>query len=124
MDKQKLLKRTIENHINNGLPEIQNLFNRLRSKIKEIDSNIQEYPTKPYIGYKLRAHRSLFVEVHIQKEKIVLHLRPLEYKDPAKKVFEYNYVRPWTLRRGIDIINEDDINYAIPLIKKSYNDIL
>lgn len=47
---------------------------------------------------------------------MVLHLRPLDYKDPANKIFEYKYIPKWPLRKGVNISTKQDLNYAMPLL--------
>ena len=59
-------KKTIKDHIDNGNPEVQNMYSILRPWIKEINKSIREYPTNPYIGFNLFTRNTLFVEVHIQ----------------------------------------------------------
>ena len=122
MNKHKSPKPTIEDHINRA--ESRELINILRERIKELDGNIYEYATQPYIGYKLAASGKLFVEVHIQKKKIELHLRPLNYLSSKLSIRKVPDSHKWTLNRLVDIINEDDLNYAMVLIKESYTEIL
>jgi predicted transport protein len=123
-----LKKKTVKDHLKNAPQFLIDLFESLNRKILELDK-VKDNVTGPYIGYNfLPGHKKprLFVEVHIQKrnQKIVLHLRPVEYKDPQNKIFEYTYVPKWPLRRGVDIISEQDINYCMPLIEQSYKNVL
>jgi len=123
-------KKTVEDHFSNAPQHLFGLFEFLKTKIFELDKNkVRENTTRPYIGYYFSPDPEkprLFVEIHIQKrnQKIVLHLRPVEYKDPLGKVFDYNYIPKWPLRRGIDIFDRQDAEYCIPLIKQSYEDVL
>ncbi len=125
MNDHKLSPVTIEDHVNKAPESIKGTLNLLRTKIKELE-NVQEYATRAYIGYKLKAYKTLFVEMHIQtkKEQIVLHLKPVEYNDPDNKIFLYPYVPKWPLRSGINITNEEELDYALPFIKESYKAVV
>jgi predicted transport protein len=128
MQKKKSSKSTVEEHLSNAPQLLIDLFKMLKEEIIKLP-NVAENPVGPYIGYKFipddNKENRLFVEVHIQKRKkmIVLHLRPVEYADPENNIFQYNYVPKWPLRKGINIINEHTLNYALPFIKRSYNDV-
>jgi len=124
VNKQKSPKRTIEDHISNGIPEIQSLFNALRIEIKNLDGNIQEYPTKPYIGYKLLAYRTLFAEIHIQKKKMEIHLRPIDYLSSKLTVNKAPDGHRWTLNLLVDVYSKNDLDDIMTLIKQSYKEVL
>jgi predicted transport protein len=124
MNNQKLPKKTIEDHVNHGSPEIQTLFRVLELKIKRMAENINEYPTRPYIGFNLFKRDTLFVEVHIQKEKISLHLRPINYVSTKLIVNKKPDSHKWKLNRTVDILPNMDVTFVMELIEQSYKDIL
>jgi predicted transport protein len=112
---------SVENHINKAQPFIQELFLKLKSKIFELDENIQQKTTSAYIGYRVS---KTFAEVHIQKSRILIYLRPLDYYDPEGKVSKVPDTHNWVLNRRVYIDNEDNIDYVINLIEQSYKDVL
>jgi predicted transport protein len=123
MTNNKTSKITIEDHIKKA--ESRDLIDILREKIKELDNKtIQKYSTKPYIGYNLTKTRTLFVELHVQKSKIVLHLRPIDYINSKLTICEKPSSHNWTLNKLVDIYNKNDLDFAIELIKQSYTDVL
>lgn len=122
MAKQILPKPTADSHFNNAPESLKPILDLLRIKIKNLE-NVQEYATKAYVGYKLVAYKTLFVEMHIQKVKmrIVLHLRPLEYDDPSIETVPGSH--KWTLNKILYINSESDIHRVMKLIGQSYNNV-
>lgn len=101
---------------------VKNLFFTLRGRIFEMDENIQERITNNYIGYKVS---KMFAEVHIQKSKLMLYLRPIHYLDDTQgKIYKVPDSFNWVLNKRIYIESEDDLKYAMPLIEQSYKDVL
>ena len=124
MDKQKLPKPTIEDLIDKGNSDIQKLFNNLRLNIKKINQNIKEYSTSRYIGYKLVKNKTLFAEVHIRKEKIEFHLRPIDYFASKLIIKKAPDSHRWTLNKLVDISHESDLNSMMNLVEQSYKNVL
>ncbi len=128
MDGQQKLKLTVDDHRNKGLPAIANLFDDLRRELLQFDS-ICEVPTRPYVGYKYKNSGTgkklrLFAEIHILREKISVHLRPIEYKASNINVYLFPDTHLWTLRKGIDISTKNELKEALELIRQSYNDVI
>jgi len=120
------LPNFIDYHLENTPHAIKSILDLLRIRIKKLH-NVEEYATRRYIGYKLKGDKTrLFVEMHVQKRNklIVLHLRPIEYNDPKKRIFSYGYSPPWPLRSGINISTQDELDYALPLVKASYKAVV
>jgi predicted transport protein len=119
---QKTTEISIETHLNKGQPYVQELFLTLKGKIFELDESIQEKINNNYIGFKVS---KMFAEVHIQKSKLLIYLRPVEnYHDPEERIFKVADSYNWVLNRRIYISNADDMDYVMPLIEQSYKDIL
>lgn len=108
-------------HLQKGTPQVIDLFNILKGKIFELDDSIQERITSVYIAYKMSKN---FVEIHIQRNRIALHLRALSYHDPENKVNQVPDSHRWTLDKRIYISNEADVDYVMPMIEQSYKDVL
>lgn len=127
MEKKKLLRTTVEEHLENKSEKIIEIFSVLREKIKKIEG-VQEKPTDPYIGYYLKVPNKrsrLFVEIHIQIKKIQLHLRRLDYKNKSEiSIIDARDANKWTLNKLVDINNLSDLEGIMPLIEQSYNDVL
>jgi predicted transport protein len=129
MNKQRILKRTVEDHLENVPQFVVDLFGSLRKRILEFDNKVQEKARSQYIGYWYVANdqeSTLFIEVHIQKrnKRLVLHLRPLDYVSRELIVTQVNDSHKWKLDRVVDVNNKVELEYVIPLVKKSYNDVL
>ena len=115
------LDNNLEGLIEKANEQTKELFEELRSRILEIDEDITEKATTAYVAYRVTKN---FAEVHIGKNQIKIHLRPIEYEDPAGKVEKMPEVYKWTLDRRICLKSRDDIDYVFRLIEQSYNDVL
>jgi len=112
---------SINTHLNKGQPFVQELFSILQEKIFEMDENIQEKINNNYLSYKIS---KIFVEVHIQKSKLLLYLRPIEYNDPENRLSKVPDSFNWVLNQRLYISNNEELNYALSLVEQSYKDVL
>lgn len=108
-------------HLTKATPQIQKIFEELRSRIMQIDEDIIEKVTSYYIAYRLSKN---FAEVHIGKNQIKLFLRPVEYVDPLKKVEKIPETYNWSMDKRVYIKNIDEVEYVVNLIEQSYKDII
>ena len=100
---------------------IKELFDELRSRILEIDENITEKATSLYVAYRVSKN---FAEIHIGKNQLKIHLRPIEYDDPDMKVDKIPEGYNWTMDRRVYLKSSDDLEYVVALIEQSYKDVL
>ena len=114
---------SIEDHFKESWNNSRELFNELRGRILEIDNRIEEKPNKGYIGYKIST--SNLVCVYIQKIGLRLELIRVDIedlKDPEHKLKKINYKeRGWGKMCVYSILVNEDIDYALFLIKQIYN---
>jgi predicted transport protein len=114
-------KNSTAEHLIRANPQIQKLFDDLRSRIMQIDENIIEKITTYYIAYRLSKN---FAEIHIGKNQIKLYLRPVDYVDPLNKVEKIPESYNWSMDRRIYLKSSDELDYIINLVEQSYNDII
>ena len=100
---------------------IAELFKELRSKIFEIDENISDKATSFYVAYRVTKN---FAEIHIGKNQLKIHLRPIDYDDPKNKVDKIPEGYNWTMDRRVYLKSENDLEYVFSLIEQSYKDVL
>jgi len=113
---------SLETHLNRGQPFVRELFFKLQKKIFELDENIQEKVTNPYVGYRVS---KMFTEVHIQKSKLLIYLRPkIDYDDIERRLSKVPDSFNWVLNHRVYITSESDIDYVMNLIEQSYKDVL
>lgn len=79
----------LEAHLIRAQPLVKELFLTLESKILELDENIQEKVKNNYIAFKIS---KIFAELHLQKNRILIHLRPVDYNDPKVKSKKFRIV--------------------------------
>ncbi len=113
---------SLDTHLNKGQQSVRDLFFILKERIFELDESIQEKINNNYIAFKVS---KIFVEVHIQKSKLLLYLRPkIEYNDPEKRLSKVPDSFNWVLNHRIYVNSKADIDYTMNLIEQSYKDIL
>ncbi len=97
------------------------MFDEIRKRILALGPQVVEKATNDYIAYRVLKN---FVELHIQKNKLKIYLRPVDYDDPENRISKVPETNGWTLNREIQIYNTKDIDYAMKLIEQSYNDVI
>jgi len=125
MNTTRHLKTTVEEHLANKTNAIVELFTTIRNEINKFE-NIDQRVVDPYIGYYLKNGKDdpLFVELHILRSRIVLHLRKVDYKNHgALVVSEKPDSHRWTLNKLVNVSNKSELTYAISLIEQSYRDV-
>ncbi|PIQ21227.1 MAG: hypothetical protein COW65_10340 [Cytophagales bacterium CG18_big_fil_WC_8_21_14_2_50_42_9] len=112
---------TIDQDSSKIQPQMQALFEALRSRIRQLDENIVEKINPAYFAYRLSKN---FAEVTLNKQQIRILLRPVDYKDPLNKVERVPDSFKWTLNRKVTIKAETDLDYIMQLVEQSYKDVL
>ncbi len=120
---REVKKYTSEEHFKEDW-ESKEIFEKLRERIFDIDNQIEEVPTKVYIGYKLG--NIVLFDLNIRKNKIEVHLyriKPKDIKDPQDEVsYMENSMKHWNKHVSKFYINSaEDIEYATFLIMQVYN---
>jgi predicted transport protein len=100
---------------------IKSMFKELRSKILELDENINEKATLFYVAYRVTKN---FAEIHVGKNQIKIHLRPIDYDDPDGRIEKIREGYNWTLDRRLYLKTEADIEYVLSLLEQSYKDVM
>lgn len=99
------------------------VYEALKERIMDIDSRIEEVPTKTYIGYKIG--NVVLLDFNVRKDKIEIHLyrtEPKDLKDPQKElIYMENSMKYWNKHVSkFSIGSIEEIDYAIYLIKQVY----
>jgi len=112
---------TIDDLISKASDNIKEIFNELRTRIFELDENIIEKATTLYVAYRVSKN---FAEIHIGKNQLKIHLRPIEYEDPKAIVEKISESYRWTMDRRIYLKKKEELDYVFGLIEQSYKDVL
>lgn len=112
---------TLDEHANYAHEANRQLFLDLHDRILSLDDNITYRPTSEYIAYRLTKN---FAEIHVQKQKIQIYLRPKDYFDPKCLVTKVSEKYGWVLDRRIYINSQDQLDDVMSLIEQSYQDVL
>ncbi len=65
-----------------------------------------------------------FAEIHIGKNQLRIHLRPIEYEDPKAIVEKISESYRWTMDRRTYLKKKEELDYVFGLIEQSYKDVL
>jgi predicted transport protein len=109
-----------EDHLSDKPQQIKDLFNILREEILKLDEQIQEKVKKHYIAFALDRN---FVEIVVQSNtlKVYVDVPKKELNDTKNIAEDCSEVGHWATGDSVfKITNNDDISYAISLIKQSY----
>jgi predicted transport protein len=111
---------TEDEHLSLGLPEIQELYEELKTIILSWDSSIQIKPVKLYNSFKLKRN---IVDIGIQKNalKIWINLKSGELHDSENVARDVSQIGHWgNGDYEIRIKDNQNIEYISSLIKQSW----
>jgi predicted transport protein len=120
---REIKQYSLKDHLKPNWDKAKALFEMLSQRVLELDSRFEIKPVQSYIGFNLG--RKNVVTVKIRESKILLELlrvKPEDLHDPEKRTryvknsFEYWHVHT----TDFSIETEDDIDYAMTLIKQVY----
>lgn len=120
---REVKKYSVEDHFKSGWDDSRDLFDALREKVFELDSQIEEHATKFYIGYKIG--NSVVFAITPRKSKLRIELnrvRPEDVKDVEGKLsYVENSMKFYNKHVSEFFIdNETEVEYALFLIKQVY----
>lgn len=104
-----------------GAESIRQLFDAFRERVLAIDESIIEKATQFYVAYRASGN---FAEVHIGKNQIKIHLRPIDYVDPKGMVEKIPEGYNWTMDRRIYLNSANDLDYVMSVVDQSYKNVL
>ena len=112
---------SLDNLLSKASSDIKALFADLRERIVAIDDSITENPTTLYVGYRMGNN---FAEVHIGKNQLKIHLRPIDFVDPKGMVDKIPDGYNWTMDRRVYLKTVADLDYVVGLIEQSYKNVI
>jgi predicted transport protein len=120
---REIKQYSLEDHFRPNWNKSKELFEILSQRVLELDSRFDMHPVKDYIGFNMDGKNVIAVKTRVSKLVLELQrVQPQDLKDPENrteyinKSFEYWHKH---LTR-FDIENEDDVDYAMMLIKQVY----
>ncbi len=108
-------------HLGKRPSNINAIYENLKEEIFNIDENIELKPTKLYIAFKM--NRRNFVTAIFTNKRIDLYLSKLkgEFDDPKNILENIPESYNWGKISRFPLDSEEQIPYALHLIKQSYN---
>ncbi|WP_410497707.1 DUF5655 domain-containing protein [Chitinibacter sp. S2-10] len=99
----------------------RHLFDAMQEQILAWDESIEEKATTLYVAYRVSKN---FAEVHVQKNQLRIHLRPMDYQDPRGLIEKIPDGYNWTMNRRVYLSAIDDLDYVMGLVEQSYQSLL
>ena len=115
--KDEIISTDLETRLVNCKSEIRTLFYELQERILALDEKIERVSNTAYIGFRTT---KIFTEAHVQKDNILIVLRAINYNDFPNVVEEVPSSHGWGKKIKVRIRNEEELNYLMPLIERSY----
>lgn len=115
---------SVNDHINGKSEKIRELFKELQEKIIKLDEKINEKALKHYVAYELDRN---FAEIVIQANalKIYLDISKNDLNDPKSLAEDCTEVGHWATGDSVFKVSSlEELDYAISLIKQSYENKL
>lgn len=106
---------------NKANEETRQLFDALEERILALDESIEEKATTFYVAFKVSKN---LAEIHIQKNQLRIHLRPIDFRDPRQLVEKIPDGYNWTMNRRVYLSKKADLDDVMELIEQSYQDVL
>lgn len=120
---REIKQYSLDDHIKKNWTKAKELFEVFSQRVLELDPRFEIHPVKYYVGFNIENKNVVAVKVRASKLLLeLLRVQPKDLKDPEKKTryrknsFEY-YNKHIT---QFDINSEDDIDYAMSLVKQVY----
>lgn len=113
----------VEDHFKSQWDKAKTLYELISQRILELDSTLETHPVKAYIGFSIQGKNVVLIKTRQSKLRLeLLRTRPEDLKDPEKNVryMDKSFERYNQYVSLFDIENEDDIDYAMMLIKQVY----
>lgn len=99
----------------------RSLFEQLRERIRALDDDITEKATAFYVAFRLSNN---FAEVHVGKNQLKIHLRPIDYDDPTGLVEKVPEGYNWTMNRRMYPKAPAELDDVLRIVEQSYKDVL
>lgn len=112
---------SLDNLLARATDDTKVLFAELRERIVAIDDSVTENPTGSYVGYRMGKN---FAEIHIGKNQLKIHLRPIDFVDPKGLVEKIPDGYNWTMDRRVYLKSASELEYVVGLIEQSYKNVI
>lgn len=120
---REIKQYSIDDHIKPKWSKAKELFDEFSQRVLELDPRFEIKPVKYYIGFNIENKN--VVTIQTRKSKLLLQLlrvKPEDLRDPEKRTrYEKNSFQYYNKHvTHFMIENEDDIDYAMSLVKQVY----
>ncbi len=122
---KEIKQYTIEDHFKSSWSNGKALFDSLLDRLNSIYKDLDVRPVKHYMGIRIEGNSNLFIVLQGRQNGVkieLLRVRPTDLKDPDKRT---KYMKDSLKFYGkhisiFDIKNEEDVEYALFLVKQIY----
>ena len=113
-------RKSIEEHLAVCNAEIRALFEAFRVRVNSLAPHIQENCWSYGVAYRASQN---FVELYFRSNRLEICLRPTVYRDPEHLLGKVPESYNWTLNRRFLLEDARQLEYLIPLVKQSYENV-
>ncbi len=120
---REIKQYSVEDHLKPQWKETRAIFETLSQRVLDIDQKFEMYAVKSYIGFKINEKVIFSVRPQTSLVRIELYrVEPKDLNDPEKRtVYQKRSFEFYNKHVSeFDIKTEDDIDYAMMLIKQVY----
>jgi len=120
---REIKQYSVEDHIKPNWSKAKELFDEFSQRVLELDPRFEIHPVKYYIGFNIENKNVITVKVRTTKLLLeLLRVQPKDLKDPEKRTrYRKNSFEHFNKHiTQFDINSEDDIDYAMFLVKQVY----
>ncbi len=113
-------KKDIEDHLNVCMPEVREVFQQFRVRVKNISWQVAENVWTYGVAYKAGQN---FVELYFRSNRLEVCMRNTRYADPENLLGKVPDSYKWTLSRRFLLEDQSQLDYVLGLVKQSYHDV-
>ncbi len=120
---KEIKQYSLADHIRPNWNVAKELFDEFSQRVMDLDSRFEIKPVKYYIGFNIDGKNAIALKVRTSKLLIeLLRVKPKDLKDPEKRTkYQKNSFKYYNKHvTQFEIKNEDDIDYAMLLVKQVY----
>lgn len=120
---REIKQYSLDDHIKPNWNKAKELFEEFSQRVLELDSRFEIHPVKYYIGFNIENKNVIAIKIRASKLLLeLLRVEPKDLKDSEKRTrYRKNSFKYYNKHiTQFDINDEDDIDYAMLLVKQVY----
>lgn len=120
---REIKQYSLEDHFRPDWTASKELFDELVAQMQQLDQRFEAHPKKNHIGFRIGNRNVISVGVGKSRLRVDLQrTKPEDIKDPEKRMrYLENSFKNWNQHVSVvNIVNADDLNYVMMLVRQVY----